>query len=560
MSALRHSWVLAVVGALGVVIAGSIFLVQGELGGAGQVFGVLGVLGLLGYGVIDRERIAAGASTREVFASASAGAILAMALLVGVLGYTLVDRWDQTYDLTRDGRYSLSSRSRALVGSFEEPVQIYGFFVASTAQAKRFERLGELYASASDQVTYHAVDPLRQPAQVRALLRETGNEDLDRLAASGAVFLVQGDRTRRIESGFDQTRITNALAKLQSGDDHRVCWSVGHGERVADDDQSRHGYGVLVLRLEDRNAVVVEQNLFTSGIDRSCQVLVIAGPRKDFHPRSLEALAAYLAEGGQVLLLLDSPLLKGVETPNLDQELERYGLRVGHDAIIETRREHLANLENQLPLYYYDQRQFKSHPVLDDLGAGIVVRWPRSVIAVDEVPTGISVRELAASSDRSWAETTFDPTQEPTPDEGELQGPVPFMSLAEVLLPDAIEVLPPPSDPDGDPAAEDPILATSTSLVPDDLSPKEGGRLLVIGDADLGGNDLSTLLNNGDLLLSAISYLIGDDGQIGTDEVEDEFLLLSTTQFALIFLIGILLVPGSAVAIGGFLVVRRRFL
>lgn len=83
---------------------------------------------------------------------------------------------------------------------------------------------------------------------------------------------------------------------------------------------------------------------------------------------------------------------------------------------------------------------------------------------------------------------------------------------------------------------------------------------MVLGDADVGGNALSPLMNNGDLLLGAIHFLLGEEEQLGSDEQVTEFVVLSSAQLALLFLIGVLIVPGAAAATGASLVIRRRFL
>ena len=44
MSALRHSWILGVVGVLGVVAFGSLWFVTGQVGALAQVCGVSGVV------------------------------------------------------------------------------------------------------------------------------------------------------------------------------------------------------------------------------------------------------------------------------------------------------------------------------------------------------------------------------------------------------------------------------------------------------------------------------------------------------------------------------------
>lgn len=559
MSPLRHTWVLAVAGLLAVLLAGSIYWVTGQLGPAGQVFGVLGIAGLLAYGFLDREQIAAGASTREVFASASTAMVLVLGLVLAVLLGSLANRYDQTADLTRDGRFSLSERAGSVLDGLDRPVEIYGLFREGAPERTAFDRIAEPFAKRSANVTYIPIDPLAEPARVRALLKDTGNADLDRVAQSGAILLLSGDRRRRIESGFDQTRLTNAIVKLVAGDDRRVCWSVGQNERDPDDDQTVEGYGALVLRLEDRNVTISPKRLFTAGVDRACDALIIAGPRADFAPRTLEAIAAYVAEGGQVLMLLDNPLLEDTRTPTLDEDLARYGIAVADDVIFEMSPDHAVGTDQGDTLFLYGPPDFKEHPILRGLPQGVAVRWPRSVQASNERP-GVEVRNLIHTTDRSWADRNVDPTgsEQPTPDDGEQLGPVAFMVLAEVLDPSVLEVAATAPAPAAD--TDVGFAPPSASLVPTDLQPEAGGRVMVLGDADVGGNALSPLMNNGDLLLGAIHFLLGEEEQLGSDEQVTEFVVLSSAQLALLFLIGVLIVPGAAAATGASLVIRRRFL
>ena len=83
---------------------------------------------------------------------------------------------------------------------------------------------------------------------------------------------------------------------------------------------------------------------------------------------------------------------------------------------------------------------------------------------------------------------------------------------------------------------------------------------MVIGDADLGGNALTSLLDNGDFLLGAVSFLVGEQDQLGADADDNETLTLSGVQFSLMALVGVLLVPGGAALAGIILLFRRRYL
>lgn len=568
MSLLRHSWVLGLVGLVGVVAFGSIWFVSGQITTIAQILGLMGAGSLGAWAFLDRDRIRAGASAREVFASASAAMVVLMGGLLAVLLVGVASEYDRSTDLSRDGRYALSSRSLGVVDGLTEPVTVYGLFRNGSPDGEQVGRLGRLLDERSDQLTYEAIDPLLQPARARAVVQTTGNMEMDRLSMRGTIVLSSGSRRRRIESRFDEEAITNALVKLTSGEDRRVCWSVGHGERDPDDDQDLHGWGVTVLRLEDRNAVVTEQRILTAGVDRSCDALVIAGPSEDFLPHELAAIAGYVAEGGQVAIFLDNPLVEGVDSPSLTEELERYGIAVGLDVIVENDQDHVAPdpIAGE-PLQVYGHADFKNHPILDPLPTGVAVHWPRSVQATDNAP-GIEVRELVASSQRSWAETNPDPGSGvlPQPDPDEQLGPVPMAVLAEVLDPSVLEVsVEPAPEPDtdvddGGPPVPLSLGGSRRSLVPSDLAPKPGGRVFVIGDADLGGNALTSLLDNGDAILNTVSFLLGEEDQLGVDADDSETLTLSASRFAIQGLLSVALLPLAAVIIGVILLVRRRFL
>lgn len=576
MNALRYSWVLGVVGVAGIITFGSIWFVSGSVGAFAQVSGLLGALALGAYAFIDRDRLAEGTSAKEALASLSMVLVLVLAVLLGGLTVSLTATWDQTADLTQSGVYTLSQRTRSVLDGLESEVTLYGVFRKGSPQREDFERLSDLYDRASSNVTVEIIDPLTEPSRAGALVKSTGNAELDRLSESGTVLIAQGSRRRRLESRFDEEAVTNALVKLTSGSDLRVCWSVGHDERDPDDDQTLPGWGVTIVRLEDRNAVVTEQRIVTDGVDRACDVLAIIGPQRDFLSTELEAVAAYVAEGGRVLVALDSAA-EGVALPTLSEDLERYGVLVGNDVIVENSEANVMEGPGREPLYIYGPPNFARHPIVD-VDTVITPRWPRSVRA-SEGAVGVQVLEIASSSDLSWAETNLDlqAATLPEPNPGEILGPVSFIAISEVADPAALgvaaalpaEPLVTPATDDTD-AGVDPVLdGTPTtpvalrgagSLVPEDLQPKPGGRVLVIGDSDLGSNPLSSYFGNGDVVLNAITYLLDEEDQLGAGPKANEELVLRGWQAALLYLFGPILFPLLTVLTGLGLLLRRRFL
>ena len=560
MNAGRSRWLLGLLGLILVVGSGSVWFVSGQFSSIVQVLGLFGLLAVGAWLYADRAAIQAGTTAREVSVNAAAVLVVVLAGALALLVGGLTERWDQSFDLTRSGRYSLSERSRTVLGGLEQDVQIYALFRKGTPPQESFERLGDLMKGASGRVKIEQIDPLMLPARAAAVVQSTGQAEMDRLAESGTLILNVGTRRRRIESKFDEESIINAVVKLTRGEDTRVCWSVGHGERSPDDDQSVDGYGVTALRLEDRNFVITEQRILTSGVDRACKSLVIAGPVRDLTERELEAVAGYVVEGGQVLVLLDNPRMEQSETPALDADLLRYGIQVADDVIIENSPSNITLDEQNEPLMVYASSDFKVHPSLTGLPAGIAVRWPRSARAAPDF-SGVEIREIISSSAQSWADLNWDPASEtpPTADPDEPVAAVPFVVVSEIRDPLTLRVTPGATPATPDPASPA-VLAASASLVPADLSPKPGGRVVVIGDADLGGNALTNALDNGNLILNMVSFLSGDEAQIGADPKQNETMVWTGFQFALVGLVGVVLVPGAAALAGAIVVLRRRFL
>lgn len=569
-SALRYAWILGVVGVLGVVAFFSLWFVFGTVGALAQVCGVLGAIALVGYALLDRDRLSEGTTAREALASVSAVLAVALAVILGSLLVSLTTRWDQTLDLTREGRYTLSSRTEAVLGGLDQETRMYGIFQSGTQAREQFERLASLYDRRSDNLTVELIDPLSEPMRVRALVQTTGQSEMDRLSSTGTVLLSQGTRRRRLESRFDEAALTNALVKLASMEDLRVCWSIGHDERDPDDEQSPFGWGVTVLRMEDRNLVVTEERILTGGIPEACAALMIVGPRADFLPRELETVAAYVAGGGRLLVALDTPTPEGAELPALREDLERYGILVGDDVILENDESHLVQGDGGEPLYVYGANNFKEHPILESRSV-VTPAWPRSVAKPDADPAGLAVRELIASSARSWAETGFDIESGslPEPDPGERLGPVPWVVVSEVVEPSVIGVV--TSAPSPEPTEDTDVtdetgyrgpaaLRPRADPVPDDFTEKPGGKVIVFGDADLGSNRLTSKFGNGDVVLNAVVWLVGQEDQLGADPQESQTLLLTGTQQAVVVLVGAILVPLLAAGIGVLLLLRRRFL
>lgn len=589
----KYSWVFLVLGLLSLVVLASAGFVTavagGELGdlskqlmlGSGSA--TLAFLGIFAW--LDFQSLKSGASSRTFQYGLASLVTVFIAFGIATGGYLLSKDHDHRWDLTREKRFSISEKTLSVVGNLDKDVEIWAFFKSGSPEEERFKTLMEAYTQASPHVTVHYVDPLRQP---RMAAKFTVTSEY------GTVVMESGDSRQRLESDFSEEKTTAALIRLTAGNEHRICWSTGHGEADPDDDQSPQGLGFVVVKMEDQNYTVTKTNVLTTGIDRrtgsgespGCEALVIAAPQEDWLPIERERLAVYLAEGGRALILLEPDTV-----PDLAADLERYGVQVGNDVVLDpSPSNRMLGIDDPTHIVL-SQDNYATHPITKPLKAVTLFGIARSAGGVKGAE-GLVIHDLITASDKSWGETVLDPTDPDAgvPNEGtDLVGNVPIMVAVEITDPSVLGVgmptppapapapadvetpegdapadVPPADAPPADAPAPAPDLASllgAGAAVPADFSPQAGGRLVVVGDSDFASNRLVTIGNNQDLFVNSIAWLVEQEDQISEGpEDESDTLTLNLIEEALLWLFSVFLVPGASVALAVLVRLRRQFL
>lgn len=540
----QWSWVLGFAGALLVLAGGVAWWLVGEVAGPGVGFFTAGGLGLGAWIALDRERILAAARSRAFAYDTGSALLQVVVLLIAIVAFNLAVRHDTSFDLTTKGTFTLSDHTMTVLREIDEPIRLLAFARTGTGGTRELERLVRLIDDASPMVTAEWIDPLANPLKA---------QQYEVTSQYGTILLVQGERLQRLEGDLTESEIVQRLVVVQSEQDHRICWSTGHGESDPDDEQSMEGHGAADLFLEGLNYTVTETIVATEGIDRACEALLIVRPRVEWLPFEREALAAYVAEGGRVLVLIDPDTV-----PDFAADLERFGFRVGNDWVLDVDpRNTLTGVEDaSVPVL--SGRGLVPHPITRDLGAAIALPITRSVTPLEDLE-GIVVQPLLRTSERAWAETNIQ--GEWVADEGvDLIGDVPVAAVARIEDPSVLRVVP-HSAPSGttEPGTFD-LAADLGRAVPADLAPKPGGRVVVIGDADFANNLWVTRGNNRDLLLNAVAWLVDEDDQIGERADVAESLDISVLSAGLLCVVSVLVVPGTAALFAVFTLLRRRFL
>ncbi|MEZ4235306.1 MAG: Gldg family protein [Myxococcota bacterium] len=557
--------VLAILGGVLAVVAGGEGFVHAAFTRHAEIL-VAGAGALLvAYAALDARQVGETLGSRSVRYGGGAVMLTALAAALAAGSYALAVRNDHTFDLTRDKRYTLSDQASRVAKELGFDVTVTAYFGASAYGRDQFSSLIDRFHEANPRITVEWVDPLRDPRRAAAA---------DVTSDQGTVVLEGNGRTRRLDWEITEDELTRALVMLGSDTDHTVCWSLGHGEPDPDDEYAQDGLGGARLDLEGMNYTVQNVTIGNTGIPAECRILVVARPSTDWLPPEREALAAFVASGGRALLLLEPGTV-----PELAREMERYGILVGDDVVLDLDDRYRPVGIQDPSFLVLTADGFGTHPITRNLTSVVFAPFARTVRASQSPPEGVDVRDLLRTSPASWAESDIEGT-EVGQDPDELSGELPILALAEVKDPAALRVQVPggddaspapeapeapagdlPSPADGDAAhGGNPADVPASAGVPADFTPAPGGRIVVVGDADFASQQLLGLGNDRDLFLNTVAWLADEEDQIGERPKDSEALEIGAGADALWCLFSILVVPGIAAGVALITLLRRRSL
>src|SRR5436189_4021824 len=161
--------------------------------------------------------------------------VLGILFAINYIGAKQKKRWD----LTANKQFSLSDQTRNVLTKLDAPLQIIAFPMETDTQRYQ-DRLTE-YQQASKQITAEFVDPDKKPAVARQHQVTQYNT---------IVFNYKG-RTERVTSDAEQD-ITNAIIKVVSGQQRKVYFTQGHGEKDTTASE-RDGYSSIAAALGREN-------------------------------------------------------------------------------------------------------------------------------------------------------------------------------------------------------------------------------------------------------------------------------------------------------------------
>lgn len=471
--------------------------------------------------------------TRQTKYGAYSAVYILVALAIIVAGNFLANRYNKTFDATKNKLYSLSDQTEKILDNLESDLTIYYFDRNSEFGAAR-NSLAR-YSNASSRVKIEYIDPDSKPEIAKAM----------NIRTYGTV-LVEVGANREEASSADEEQITNTIIKVLKGEERTACILSGHGEADVSDSE-RDGFSGARQAIEDANYKTKSVSLLESPeVPSDCTLLILPGPETGYLPPEIDTFKRYVDGGGRALLLLDPDA-----SPELGEMLAGWGVRVHNETIIDfSPVGQFFGMGPLSPLV----TGYETHSITEVMGStATFFPMARGVDAGDAVADW-DVQELFKTTESSFG------TKEVKIEEGELvrdpsgerEGPITLAVAATHKV----------ATPAGDAAGNDPSAEAGSDSKDDEAKDSEAkeARVVVVGSSRFARNYALGRGGNVDLMLNMLSWLSSDEDLISIrpKDPENTPLNISQAQMMQLFWLNVIGLPFVIVLFGVRVWWKRR--
>ncbi|MBX3650401.1 MAG: GldG family protein [Burkholderiales bacterium] len=432
--------------------------------------------------------------------------VILLAVVTALLAY-LAHQYRYEKDVTRNARNTLSAATLGALQQMQAPLRVTAYAVRQDAGGSNVHRMIEErvrnYQRVKRDLELRLIDPREQPKAAA----EAG------LRSPNALVIEYQRRSEQIPLGeFNEQNFANALMRLLRGANSLVLWLDGHGERKLDG-QANHDLGSFGQQLREKGFSTSSINLgLAQEVPANAALLVVTHPQVELQAGEVDKLLSYVDRGGNLLWLIDTEPLRG-----LQPLAEKLGLVLTPGTVVDP-----ALAPRSGPPVFAIAANYARHPVAGSLQYNTLFPHARQIGADDGA--GWRVTPLIDVAPRGWVETgkldaksTFDKSRD-------FPGPVNIATALERTAGDREQ------------------------------------RVIVVGTGHFLSN--SFIGNGGNLALgvSMMNWLAGEDALVTIDPrpAADTRLEVSTLHLYAIAVIVLLLLPLIFAVTGTVVWWRRR--
>ncbi|MDO8893756.1 GldG family protein [Nitrosomonas sp.] len=415
--------------------------------------------------------------------------VILLLLLVILLGY-LAAQTRLQWDVSQNGRNSLSEASVEILQKLQGPVQVTAYATEQHVQLGDIRKIiadfVALYQRVKPDLSLTFIDPVAQP-----ILTQEAN-----VQVNGEMVIKFNQRVEHL-TAINEQAFSNALMRLARAEDKLIVALGGHGERRLDGN-ANYDLGEFGRHLRTNGFNSQSLNLaIEQDVPVNASMLMIASPQTDLLPGEVDKILNYVDRGGNLLWLVDRESLRG-----LLALAEKLRLTLTPGVVVDPQAEQL-----KAPVTFALGAIYGQHVITGNFDYITVFPFSRQ-ITIDESEEWSSV-SLVEAAPEGWVET------------GDLNSEIVFDQADDVAGPISIAV-----------------------ALTRNIQDREQ-RIVVVGSGHFLAN---TYLGNGsnlDFGINLINWLTGDEALIVIQPraTLDSNLILSKSELTLIAVVFLVLLP-----------------
>lgn len=331
--------------------------------------------------------------------------IIAVLIVLTLINFLAI-RHPIRIDLTENQIFTLTPQSQEIAENLTKPLKVWIF--NSTIDPET-QTLLKNYQRHSKNFTYQLVDPNTK----------TNLTPQFKVKSVGETYLEYEGKKQRLNTSItplgtniSETKLANAIAKIQQNKTFHIYFLQGHGEPVVKaiknprENPTESDFFQAINALRKRSYTVKPLNLATSpNIPQDADLIAIAKPLKKLQDTEVTTLQQYLKNGGNLLLML---------MPNTDIGLnpiwQNWGIQLDNRLVIN-------GASSDSPIVVVADN-YGDHPITRNFDNGITI-FPESRIIQTTQKDNITVTPLVITSENTWAESnlaqdtiTFNPQED----------------------------------------------------------------------------------------------------------------------------------------------------
>ena len=459
-----------------------------------------------------------------------AGIVLAILIALNIISIRIFGR----FDLTRNGQFTLSEASKALVKNLDDKVTVRAYFTEdlpspyNNNRRALLDELNDYRAYARGNFQFEFIDPSGEkgemdaqqqgiaPVQVQVIKEDKAQVQR---AYMGMVLLYE-DKKEVIPVVQNlatlEYEISSTIKRLTSRSQKKIAFLSGQGEPGLNELR-----GAQEPMRKQYEFTTVDVSKGTS-VPQDVTALVVMAPTTAFTEPQKFQIDQYIMRGGRVAFLLnkvDANLQKQYGRQidlHLEDMLAAYGLRLNTDLVRDAQCANISLVQQQAGFSIQSQVPFPYLPLVSNFSKGnamvkdlqgLILFFASSVDTERLGALGLTGEILMRSSKQSGRLTgmfTYDPLQHYVRTDFNENG-IPLAAIVQGRFTSLYQGKPAPAD-------------TAAGALPPPASPLATGqetRVVLVGDGDfardeyVGGNR-----DNVTFFANMIDYLVDDAGLI----------------------------------------------